>query len=247
MDLALLIPDTHRPWHHKKAYSLMLRAAASLPIKAVYLLGDYADFFAVTSHLKDPRLPQMLEKEVDDVNAGLDELSATFKGAKFYYIEGNHEYRLARYLQERAPALFGMVDCPGLFNIAARPKWTWVPYGPNQKMQILNSKLWARHEPLGASAKATATNAGASLVFGHTHRIEEGHKVSISGSNHVAFSVGWLGDKRKDLVFGYVKKHHEWQLGFGLVYVDPLTRYFYHQKIQILDNMTCSIGGRVFK
>lgn len=247
MDLALLIPDCHFPWHHRRAYRLMLKAASSLPIKAVYLLGDYADFFAVTSHQKDPRLPQMLEKEIEAVNSGLDELSSTFKRAKFYYIEGNHEFRLARYLQERAPALFGMVDCPTLFKMGERPNWHWIPYGPNQKVKILNSKLWARHEPLGASAKATATNAGASLVYGHIHRIEESHKVAIDGNNHIAFSCGWLGDKRKDQVFGYVKRHHEWQLGFGLVWVDPRTRYFYHQKIQILDDLTCSINGKKFK
>jgi hypothetical protein len=85
------------------------------------------------------------------------------------------------------------------------------------------------------------------VVYGHIHRIEESHIVGLDGTNHVAFSVGWLGDKRKDKIFNYVKGHWQWQLGFGLVWVDPATNYFYHQKIHILDNYTCVVNGKKYK
>jgi hypothetical protein len=72
----------------------------------------------------------------------------------------------------------------------------------------------------------------------------------MDGTNHVAFSVGWLGDKNQDLIFNYVKNHHQWQLGFGLVYVNEKTRYFYHQKIHILEQgnkYSCVVNGKLYE
>jgi len=223
----------------------MLTVAKDIDVDAIYLLGDYADFYAVNGHgPKHPKLPQMLVDEVNAVNAGLDELDFLFPDAKKTFIQGNHEYRLERYLQNRAPELFGLIDCQTLFKLNSRPGWSWVKYGPNQRTRVLNSKLYARHEPLGNSAKLTASRALCSLVYGHIHRIEESHMVGIDHTNHVSFSVGWLGDRRKDEIYNYIKGTYQWQLGFGLVWVHPKTGYFYHHKIHILDNLTCMVNGK---
>lgn len=246
MKLALVIPDTHRPFHDKKAYDLMMTVGAALPIDEVVLLGDYADFYSVSSHKKDPRLPSMLVDEVTSVIDGLDEIDKVFTRAKKVFIEGNHEFRLERFLCDTAPALFGVTDTEHLLKFNQRPNWRFVPYTPHQKHMILGSKLMARHEPPGSSAKAAATKGMVNLVYGHIHRIEEAHVVSLDDTNHVSFSVGWLGNKYHR-AFYYVKQHWQWQLGFGLVWVDPANGYFYHQKIQILDNYSCVVNGKRYK
>jgi hypothetical protein len=69
----------------------------------------------------------------------------------------------------------------------------------------------------------------------------------MDGTQHVAFSVGWLGDKSLDKIFGYVKTHHDWQLGFGLVTVDMVSGYFYHDIVPILDNYTCVVNGKIYR
>ncbi len=249
MDLscALVIPDTHRPFHHVKAYALMMEVAAYICPSHIYFLGDYADFYSVSSHSRDPRIFNMLQDEVVDVLDGFAQIDELFPDAKKVFIQGNHEWRLERYLCDKAPALFGVTSTYHILEFDKRPHWDFVPYGPNQTTQIAGSKLYARHEPLASSAKATASKALCSLVYGHIHRIEESHLVGLDGTNHVCFSVGWLGDKRKDEIFGYVKGHHQWQLGFGLVWIDKSTGYFYHQKIHIMDNMTCVVNGKKFK
>ena len=227
----------------------MLEVASYLKsqIKEIVILGDHADFYSVSSHAKDPRVFSMLEDEVVDVLAGLEEIDVNFPDAKKVFIEGNHEFRLERYLCDRAPALFGVTETRSVLGFDQRPHWKFVNYGPNQSHQVLGSKLVARHEPLASSAKATASKALCSLVYGHIHRIEESHLVGLDGTNHVCFSVGWLGDKRKDKIFDYVKAHHQWQMGFGLAWVDSTTGYFYHQKIHILENNTCVVNGKLFK
>lgn len=245
---ALLWPDTHIPFQNKKACKLALTIAAEIGIDALYVLGDLADFYYISGH--GPRHPGMLghlKDEVDGVNSGLDTFDRFFPSIPKFYIQGNHEFRLERYIQNRAPELFGLIDCQTLFRIFERPGWRWVSYGNNQRIQVLNSHLWLRHEPLGNTARLTATRALSSIAYGHCHRIEESHVVALDGTNHVSFSVGWLGDKRKDEVFGYVSGHHQWQLGFGLVYVDEDTNLFYHHKVHILDNMTAVVNGKLYR
>jgi len=246
---SLIIPDCHFPWVDRKAYNLMLEVASTQKISEVCILGDYADFFSVSSHKKDPTLPSMLDKELVSVNEALTEIDEVFPDARKVYIQGNHEFRLERYLQDQAPALYGLVDCLTLFNLHQRPRWTWVPYGPSQKYQILGSKLYARHEPFSmASPQATARKALCSLVYGHKHTREFSHIVGMDGSDHIVYSPGYLGGHRIfPKIYGYVKSHHQWQLGFDIVYVDPKTKYFYTNPTQILDDYTCVFGGKRFK
>jgi UDP-2,3-diacylglucosamine pyrophosphatase LpxH len=247
LDLSLVIPDTHRPFHDKRAYALMIQVGESLKesLKEICILGDYADFYIVSSHGKDPRLDQLMTEEVNSVNEGLDELDKKFPDVKKIFIEGNHENRLERFIFDRCPELFGVTDLNYLLKFNQRPNWKVIPYDPSQSYKILGSKLRARHEPLAPTPKASAKESMCSIVHGHGHRIEEAYAVGLDGTNHVCFSPGWLGDKRK-LAFKYVKKHHQWQLGFAIVWVDTKTRYFYHQKIHILDNYTCIVNGKKF-
>jgi predicted phosphodiesterase len=249
MDKALIIPDCHFPYVDFKAWSLCLEVASTQKISEVVILGDFGDFYSVSSHKKDPRLATMLETEVVAINDALTQIDELFPQANKIYIEGNHEYRLERYLQDQAPALFGMIDCETLFNLNERINWKWIPYGPSQKYAVLGSKLWARHEPFSMSSpQATARKALCSLVYGHKHTREFAHIVGMDGQDHIVYSPGYLGGHRVfPKIYGYVKSHHQWQLGFDIVSVDHDTKYFYTNPVQILDNYTCVYGGKRFK
>lgn len=246
MKSALFIPDCHIPYHNRKAYRLMLLVGRDLMPDEIVILGDFSDFYSVSGHLKDPRILQHLIAEVEEVNRRLDEIDLLFPNSKKIFIEGNHENRLERYLVNNAPALFGITSVEYLFKFNQRHNWKFIPYGPKQRYNVLGSKLVAKHTPIGSSAAVTARKAMCSVVYGHIHRIEQSYAVGISGEQHVAFSCGWLGDVEQDLVFGYVKNHHEWQLGFGIAHVDEKTGYFYHQIIPILDNYTCVYNGKSY-
>lgn len=249
LKLALVCPDTHWPNAHVRAYDLMIKVAKELVPDEIVILGDYADFYSVMSHQKDPTVFNMLKDEISEVNSRLDDLDSLFPKASKVFLEGNHEYRLERYLFDKAPALFGITETKTLLNLNRRPKWKFVPYGPNQQHRVLHSHLIARHEPLGPNAKASVTKAMCSIVHGHTHQGVSAYAISLRGEQFVSFSPGWLGDIRKDKIFSYTKSTAQWNLGFSLVYVDPKTRLFYFQNINIVENakkLTCVVGGKVF-
>ena len=102
---ALVIPDCHIPYHDERAYNLMIQVAQDLGhIDEIVILGDYADFYAINSHGKDPDIQHLLEDEVYEVIEKLKQLNKLFPTAKKVFICGNHEYRLDRYIKNRCPA-----------------------------------------------------------------------------------------------------------------------------------------------
>lgn len=215
---AVIIPDCHIPYEDKKAYGLMLEVAKEINPDEIVILGDYADFYQVNFHGKSPDIDGFLIDEIDAVVARLRELRELFPLAKIVFLEGNHEYRLARYIAANCKEFFGILSVPQLLNLEAY-KIHFVPYGPAQKYSVLGSKLIARHEPLGGGvhcAHQSVVKAGHSMIFGHTHRLQESQIVTINGENYRGISSGWLGDKDAP-VMGYVKNHHQWALGFSVV------------------------------
>lgn len=244
---ALVIPDTHRPYHDARAYNLMLKVAQSLPsVDEVTLLGDYGEFVSVGIHPKDPDLEGQLSNELRSINDGLDQLDKLFSRAKKTFIEGNHEYRFSRFIRDKAPQLYGITTAKELLHIPERKNWKWIPYGPDQDHQILGSKLHARHEPVGSGeyvAANTVKRAGCSVIFGHVHKIQEHQVVMLNGNNHRGITPGWLGNK-KHKIFNYVPNHHQWALGFAITTILP-DGSFFNENIHIID-YKCTYGGKLF-
>lgn len=244
---ALVIPDTHVPYHSKRGLDIVLEVAASISdLSEIVILGDFADFYAVNSHGKHPALLHTLIKEVEEVNACLDMIDAAFPSIRKVYLEGNHEYRLERYIHQNASALFGVTQWDHLFKLDKRPNWKAVDYGPFQYHKVLGSDLFARHEPYSmSSAKASLAASSCDLVYGHIHRVEETLTRRPDGSKVVNFSPGWLGDGRKKDVFGYVKRPPSWEMAFSVV--ESEGRSFEYEIIKFDEKIRCRYNGKLYR
>ena len=248
---SLIIPDCHIPFEDKRAYDLMLYVASNLTgLKEIVLLGDYADFYDINAHGKDPAVAIKLRDERVAVCKRLKELATYFPDTKRVYLEGNHEYRLARYIASNSPELYGEVVVDEFLALDVYG-FEYVPYGPNQQYKVQGSSLIARHEPIGGGvhcAHSTVTKASNSVIFGHTHRIQESQIVSIDGECYRGISSGWLGDKYSP-VFNYVKNHHQWSLAFSIVNVLSNGLWF-NQLIHIIpkgNKYYCVVDGYFYE
>ena len=101
-----VIPDVHVPYHDKKAWGLTLEVIKDLKPDVVVSIGDFADFYAVSSFDKDPSRRLNLKWEVDCINKELDRLCQVAKNSQVVFLEGNHEDRLRRYLWKKAQELY---------------------------------------------------------------------------------------------------------------------------------------------
>lgn len=235
----LFVPDTHIPYQHQPSWELMLQVAHDLGPKHIVVIGDLADFFTVSDHLKDPRRALRLEYEMEQVNEKLDELDAL--GAEYkLFIAGNHEDRLRRFLEEKAPEIFGFVDVPRLLKLEERG-WQYTPYKQYAKL----GKLYLTHD-VGTSGRLAVFKASEtfehSVVTGHTHRLAYIVNGNATGEYKVSAQFGWLGDVEQVDYMHLASAKKDWALGFGIGYLDPATGYVYLAPVPIVRG-TCVVNG----
>ena len=245
----LLVPDVHCPYEDKAAVRLMLSAAANLRPDTVCILGDFADFYSVSSHSKNPKRVASFQEEVDAVNALLDSFEALGANRKIY-IAGNHENRLERFLTDRAPALFDYtgLQIPDIFGLTSRG-FEYIPY----KDYVTIGRLHATHD-VGTAGKYAHYKALATfnrnVVIGHTHRLAFAVEGNADGHSHFCAHLGWLGKAEAADYMHKIKAKTEWHLGFGWGLEDEDTGFVYLQPVPIVYDgrkYSCVVEGKYFE
>lgn len=211
----LVIPDTHVPYHDPIAWELAIKAAKRLKPSHIVVIGDFADCYSISQFPKDPSRKQGLKWEIHEVNRELNRLQGL--SDEVHFTEGNHEYRLERYLTSQAPALYGLVTTKELLEIPRRG-WKWTPY----KQFTRIGKVAFTHEVGHAGKTALQLSLaafGGNLVFGHTHRGGLTYDGTVDGQHRVGLNVGWLGDPTQ-IDYAHRSQTRSWQQGIGLVEMD---------------------------
>lgn len=239
----LYIPDTHRPYHDKRAWALMLSVAKVFKPHTIISIGDFGDFYSVSGHSKDPQRDRRLRWEVQSVRAGLDDLDGLGARRKIF-IEGNHEDRLRRYLQDKAPELFDVVNVPELLRLKERG-WEFVPY----KDHIRVGKVYFTHD-VGSTGRYAAFRAldmyRHGVVTGHTHKMSYVVEGNLAGEQQLSVILGWLGDSKQIDYLQRGKAIRDCALGFGIGHLDTVSGLLYIQPIPLV-KYTCLVDGKLYR
>lgn len=212
----LILSDVHHPFCNEAAYRLVLSYAKDLKPDQIIINGDFADFYNINFYGKSPNVQEKFSDEIDCVVRELRILKEICDD--IVYVEGNHEFRLLRYVNEKCPDIGKFISVEQMLFLPSMGV-KFVSFGPTQLYKIGNTETYIRHRPLGGGQHCsyqTLVKAQRSVIFGDAHRIQKYHMNSIDGVEIEAHGVGWLGDKKSE-VFGYVQSHHQWQLGFCVV------------------------------
>lgn len=238
----LVVPDTHAPFHDVRAWKLMLKAARKFKPHTIVHIGDLADFYAISSHSKDPARQAGLRDELRVVRAlrlQLDRLGATRK----VFCEGNHEDRLRRYQADKAPELEGMFDTDSVLKLSENG-WEFVPYKSHTRV----GKVFFTHDT-GNSGKYTTARAldafQSSVVIGHHHQTQYAVEGDAAGKHRVGAQFGWLGDIKQVDYMHRIKAARSWSLGFGVGYQDEGGVVFL-QPVPIV-GYRCCVGGIIHR
>lgn len=241
LERILIIPDTHVPFEDGGAFAVLMAAARVLRPHTIVFLGDFADFMSVSFH---PRTLSVrgytLEEEVAAVNARLDEIQA-LGATRVVFCKGNHEYRLERYLSEKAPELFGLVDTAALFRFAERG-WECVEYRHHLKIGKMHFTHDVGHAGIYAHRQSRMAYEG-NVVIGHVHRCSMEVAGTSKGPSHVGIALGWLGDK-KAIDYMHAAKAAQWTLAFGIAYHERDTGNVHVVPIPIVD-YRCVVEGHL--
>ncbi len=238
----LFIPDVHIPYHNERAFNLMLKVAKAWNPHVIAVLGDFMDFYAVSSFTKDPARKFNLEGEVAVGNRCLDDLDDLGAGEKIF-VEGNHCRRLQTYIHNHADALDGLVSVQQIFRLRDRG-WRFVPYRDHYKL----GKVYLTHD-----VNATGRNAvhkiidtyQHSAITGHTHRIAYAVEADGLGQPILSATFGWLGDLSKVDYQHRILATKAYVLGFGVGYLDE-SGVLFANPVPIV-NYRCLVEGRIYQ
>ena len=105
--LASIISDIHAPYHDGHAVELACKLIEAAQPDEVVHLGDGVDFYALSKYDRNPKRALKLQYEINIARKVNRAIASAAPEAPHYYIRGNHEDRLKKYLW-RHPEIAGL-------------------------------------------------------------------------------------------------------------------------------------------
>jgi len=243
LEKILLISDAHIPYEDKKAFELMLKVGQALKPDHVIIMGDFVDMYSVSAHSKDPNRALNLKDEIKQAKLRLMQVK-NLNAKNNVFIAGNHESRLERYLCDKAPELFNLVNIPALLDLD-KLGFTYIPYKHEYKL----GKLHLTHDcgEAGRYAHYKALDTfQKNVIICHTHRMGYTVDGNAEGERHLGAMLGWLGDWSQVDYMHRVKVARDWCLGFGVGFLDTKTKCVYITPVPIVEYTVC-VNGILYK
>lgn len=213
----LLLSDIHFPYQDNIALTTALNFGKSESIDAIYLNGDVLDFYQCSFHEKDPRKTSISE-ELEMGRSFFKSLRKNFPKANIYFIGGNHEQRLERYLRVKAPELLDVEEfrLDVLLRVAEFGV-EFIEYGT----KCYFGKLLVEHgdKMRGSGGVNPARTLYLKLkrhaICGHFHRTTEATEKVYDGDVYVTYSTGCLCELEPSYM--EVNNHNH---GFAIIEMD---------------------------
>ena len=225
----VIASDFHAPYHHQSSCDILYQVMNDINPSKVILLGDLInlDQFSRYNDGKHPGSPTWID-EVSYAGDILGKVRQAAPNAKLQWFEGNHEYRLKKYLMKNDPILYGHFDISTLFQLSknddAQKEFNLYEY--IDLPEILDKELGVifKHgnkvrSHAGMSAIAEMNELQLSVVMGHCHRLGITRKASgraryMEEPTLFAMEVGCMCNYDLGYLEGVTVN---WQHGFGVL------------------------------
>ena len=117
--MVVVANDFQIPFHDEKALALFKLFLRRERPDWLVLNGDFQDFWEISSFDLTPRIGKESTEEIRIGKKILKSFRRTLPRARITWIEGNHEFRLRKYLIKNAKELYGLpgLSVPALFGL----------------------------------------------------------------------------------------------------------------------------------
>ncbi len=171
---ALVIPDLQVPYHDEASLRAVEGVMKDYKWDEIIQIGDFMDFDCISSynigHLKTIS-GKTLKKDYDAGNKILDRWAKLAPKSKITILEGNHDERIARYIDAN-PQLAGTVDVPESLHFERRGI-NWVPFwSKGEHYKVGNAHFIHGLYTNEHHAKKHVSRWGVNLFYGHTHDVQ---------------------------------------------------------------------------
>jgi len=242
----LIVSDLHTPFHDLPLYKAIIKFAVENGITDLVLNGDILDFFMISKYPKivnGTHRKLDLQSEIDEFISLMIYTRKIFKG-HIYFVRGNHEQRLEKFLASKAPEISNLrsLDLRELcsfqrFDIIYVPKWLVIPAPPN--ILVIYHGIFTGEN----SSKRELLRHNCNLICGHTHKTSFYEATSYFGKV-TCWHTGSLADKSLiDENCKYSEYSYQSQ-SFAILSVNK--EYF---NVEIVNCSSCDFiyGGKVYE
>lgn len=242
----IYLPDIHTPAEDRKTFTAVENYLKDSQPVEIVIGGDFTNLDCISSHnITNLRAVEgtRIQRDMDYANRFLDRLQGACPGTKkWVYIEGNHEYRLNRYVDIH-PQMAGILEIPTLLNLAGRG-FKWVPQWSAGEVHKVGKANFIHGEIEGdLHAKKMVTAYEDNVFYGHTHDIQAYSKVSKgTEKTHIAQSFGCLCEYGQPYMRG---KADKWQQAFGDFYFTP-DGFFTYFVVPIFKHRFTAPNGAIY-
>ena len=202
---AIVTPDKHFPIHDATAINVVKKAIEIVKPDIYIDLGDTGEWEHFSTHYWKGRsakpmedLIPLLDKDVDDVNKGMDTIDESLDKAgvkERHFVQGNHEVWLDNFVV-RYPYLKQY-----LTENALRLKERGYKYHPYNRKKLL--KIGSLNFTHGKYTSKYHSYKhldvyGENVMYGHTHDLQRHTKTFSGGRTISSWSLGCLKDIEND-------------------------------------------------
>lgn len=230
-----VLPDIHCPAHNRTLMWAILSFLKDYRPDIIIFIGDVADVFALSAWPNPPRSVKNIQGELDETRRLVDKIISVSSCKQVFYIMGNHEDRVFRYLKNVAPGAATVLDYNtrepvlsfhGLMGYKIGDPVTFIydlaeqgGFGGGLRVNddiTFHHGFIVRPNP-GASPRADSARFGVSTVTGHTHRL--GFSATQSACDVIrSCELGNLVDTNHAYL-SYANTLNNWHPGFGVATV----------------------------
>jgi len=236
----LILPDVHIDTSISREYKTVKKFMVDFKPDETILLGDFADVSALSAwDLDKKRLMEgrRFKLEMNKVNEELDYVQKYSK--KVTYLEGNHEFRVGRYL-DKNPEMEGLIEIETMLNLDKRN----IDYKPMNELYKLGNMYFTHGMWINKyHANAHLTRLGCNICYGHGHRPQTDSMNMKMQIPHAAYGLGCLCDKAPDYLKG---RPSNWTNQFAVMYSDTKTGNYNMYPINIIKG-SFIFGGKKYK
>lgn len=227
------VNDLHFPHHDPVAVELAMEFIVDFNPHRLFFNGDIADFYPLSRFDKDPSRISSLQAELDMAVDYLARFRRRLPGTEIHLLEGNHEYRLTKWLRAN-PGIHGLkcLEMSELFRLREL-KILHTPYMKHVDYNgfiVEHGDMARKHS--GYTARGMLDKRGVCGLSGHTHRMGACYQTDLSGIK-VWYENGCLCDLNPE----YVNGKPNWQQGFSISHFIKGDDRFIVEQIPIIDGV----------
>lgn len=238
--------DQHVPDHDVLTNKAVLHYVEDAEPDLVILGGDVLDMTCLGGTLRR-QFKQVegkrIQKEFDAGNRYLDEVQQAANYRDIVLLEGNHEYRVQRWINEN-PTFEGFLDVPRGLKLTERGI-KWIPSWSKTQVYKIGKASFIHGLYVGEyHAKKMVQTFGSNIFYGHMHDISS-HSFRTIGDNStkLAQSLGCLCNYKQYYLQG---RPTNWQQAFGEFHFRA-DGFFNHYVCSIFNHTFVAPTGELYK